>query len=74
MAAVSVKEAGGYGRRVETGQHSQSTEPARLTSGADRQSGSSPYSPIGKLFISVPFPVTGEDEREPPFCVSNRVG
>ena len=37
------------------GKQSQSTEPSRLTSAAERQSGSSAYSPIGKLSIAVPL-------------------
>ena len=41
MAAARVEDAGEYGRRVKTGQHSQSMEPSRLTSAAERQSDSS---------------------------------
>src|SRR5215469_129684 len=33
------------------GKHSQSTEPARLTSAAERQSDSKAYSAIGKLLM-----------------------
>ncbi len=46
-------------------ERSQSTEPPRLTSTADRQSESRPYSPIGTVFISVPFPVTGKSATPP---------
>jgi hypothetical protein len=40
------------------GKQSQSTEPSRLTSAAERQSESSAYSPIGKLSITVSSPAT----------------
>jgi hypothetical protein len=51
MPASRVKEAAdGASKR---GKQSQSTEPSRLTSAAERQSKSSAYSPIGKLSITV---------------------
>jgi len=55
MPAVRVKEAAEHRRPVEAGKQSQSTEPSRLTSAAERQSESRAYSPTGKLFIMVPL-------------------
>jgi hypothetical protein len=52
MPTGRVKEAAEHRGPVEAGKQSQSTEPSRLTSAAERQSESSAYSPIGKLPIT----------------------
>ena len=55
MPAGRVEEATDIDGPSKRGKQSQSTEPSRLTSAAERESESSAYSPIGRLFIAVPL-------------------